>query len=105
MREELTPVAGQLGVLSEDREDRGGTHWHQDLRLHCPDFSFEPWIARANLHSARLLVQAALAALFELEVLYGICHVHEITIDTGLHKRSVEEFAGGPNEGFPLLIF
>jgi hypothetical protein len=53
-----------------------------------------------------LLVDAALSALLELEVLDGVGDVDAAPVDAGVRHRPLQELAGGPHErpALPVLL-
>jgi hypothetical protein len=57
--------------------------------------------ARGDFRVGRLLVQAALAAQLEFEMLNGVGDIYEPAIDPGFFERAVEQFASGPDERTP----
>jgi len=59
-----------------------------------------------DLAWCRFLVDAALAALLELEVLDGIGDVDAVPIDAGLRHRPLQELAGRSHErpALPVLL-
>src|SRR4051812_8948287 len=80
---------------------------HGELRLDQVELLVEPPAARFDLVVVRLLVDAALAARLELEVLHGIRDIDARAIDAGFGKRAVEHLPGRTHEwlaGQVLLI-
>ena len=77
---------------------KGGSH-----RL---DLALQPGLAGEHLLVVGLLVDAALAAQLELEVLDRIGDVDAAAIDAGLDQRAVEQLAGGADErpSLPVLL-
>src|SRR5437870_4025876 len=83
MIEEMPALLHQLVLFANDAACGGrpeaDNRLGPDDRQLCP----EPRLAGIDFRVRRLLMDAAFAALFELEVLHRIRDVHVIAIDTG----------------------
>ena len=73
----------------------------EHLRMHDGELGLPPLPARSHLGGIRLLVDAHLAASFELEVLHRVRHVDLRAIDARVLERLVEHLARGADEGWP----
>ena len=103
--EELAVLAEQTELGADDHPGRGGAEDPEHLRPDDFQLGLEPRPARGDLRRARRLVDAALAALGELEVLHGVRDVHVLTVQSDLDQRPVEHLAGRTDEGRALAIF
>lgn len=73
--------------------------------FHQRDFSFQPGPARLQFSAIRLLVNAPLAAFFELEVFDGIRNVDCRSIDACVVEGPIEKAASRSDEGLTLAVF
>src|SRR6185312_8516404 len=79
-----------------ERDDQG--------RLDELPFERKPHMAPFDLVGVRPLVQAALAAWLEFEMLDGIGDEDLVAVDAGFVERLREKPASRPDEGTPLPI-
>jgi hypothetical protein len=91
--------------FARERQNRCRPEGYYEFRVYKSQFLVQPPPVVCDLACRRLLVDAALAALLELEVLDGIGDVDAVALDASFRHRPVEELAGGSNEGFPLVVF
>src|SRR4051794_22156366 len=89
---------------SEQRLSGGRAERHQPPRADQLDLRVEPGHARVDLALARRLVDAALAALLEFEVLDHVGHVDLRARDAGFLERAVELAAGRADERPPFAV-
>src|SRR3954468_13887776 len=88
----------ELEALAEQRLARRGAEQEQRGRLDHVELGSQPRHAGVDLALARLLMDAALAALLELEVLDDVGDVDVGPVDADRLERLVELAAGGPDE-------
>ncbi len=86
-------------------QDRRGAERDDELGVHEFQLLVEPPAIVPDLACRRLLVDAALAALLELEVLDGVGDVDAVPIDAGVRHRPLQELAGGSHEWPALPVF
>ena len=89
---------GEPEALAEQRLGRGRAEQEQRARLDDVELGPQPRQAGVDLALARLLVDAALAALLELEVLDDVGDVDVGAVDADRLQRLVELAARGPDE-------
>jgi len=81
---------------------RRGPQADEDSRPNQADLGEQPRKAGSDLPGARLLVDAPLALLLELEVLDRVGDVDLGPVDPGLGQGAVEQLAGrAPTKGLP----
>src|SRR5688572_27117056 len=83
---------------SEQTARRGRAERHGNLRPYDRALLVEPPFAALDLVGVRLLVQSALAARRELEVLHGIGDEGLSARNAGIGERAIEQFSGRPDE-------
>src|SRR5205085_11317108 len=88
-------------VLARHGKDGGAPEGDDELRLDQLQLLLEPPAVMLDLAGRRLLVDALLAALLELEVLHRVRNVHFLALQARILERAVEEASGWPNEGAP----
>src|SRR5262249_48718637 len=91
-------------LRTDDGEQRGGAEADDDPRLDDLAFRVEPGMAGARLTDGRLLVNAPLAALLELEVLDRVGDVDARAIDAGIRERAIEQLPSRADERPALPI-
>lgn len=103
-RDPATALAGQAESAAEHdlRGDRAQAH--DVARAHALQLALQPLQAGRHFRRVCALVQAALAAQLELEVLDHVGHVHRAPIDADLGQHLVEQMAGRADERAPLTI-
>ncbi len=84
---------------------RGGAEADDQGRFNGFEFSIKPGTAGGDFAGAGLLVDATLAAGLPFEMLDGISDVDLLAVDACLDETSVEEMAGGTDEGVALEVF
>jgi len=107
MFEEVSAVLQYTVPVAEHGLKGGGAEADQDLRSKSLQFGLEPGSACNHLGGGWLLVYAAFAALFELEVLYRVGDVNVGSVDAGIGERTVQESTRRPDErpaGAVLLV-
>src|SRR5580765_1049690 len=104
-RLEAAPVLRDPELVAEDRASRRRTEADEHVRLDRGELGFEPRPARVELRCARRLVDPALAALLELEVLDRVGDVDLFALQPGFGQRPVEHLARRPDERRSLKIF
>ena len=105
--EQLAAVLREAERTPHQRLCRGGAEQHERLRLDHAQLLLQPRAAGVDLEALRGLVDAAAAALLELEVLDGVRHVGLVARDAGRLEPLVELPAGRPHErlaGEVLLV-
>ena len=104
----LQPVAA-LGHhrhrAADQRAGRGGSQRHERLGLHERDLVVQPVQAGRGFALGRGLVDAALAAQLELEMLDGVGDEHLLARNAGRFQRAGQQLAGRPDEGMALQVF
>src|SRR5256886_2673102 len=95
---EAAAVPQQPEVGAEDRARRRRAEAHEHLGLDRRDLRLHPRAAGRELAEARRLVDAALAALDELEVLDRVRHVEALAAEAHLGQRPVEHLARRTDE-------
>ncbi len=101
----LPALFGHPIVSSENRLRRGSAETDHDFRPDCRKFRLKPRPARPPLGNARLLVNAALAPLFEFKMLDGVSDVNSGPVDTRLFQCPIEQAAGRSHERASRSIF
>jgi hypothetical protein len=86
-------------------QDRRGAERDDEPGVHEFQLLIQPPPVVLDLACRRLLVDAALSALLELEVLDGIGDVDAASVDAGIRHRPLQELAGGSNERPALPVF
>ena len=86
---------------SDQAARRGRAERHDHLRLHDRALLIEPPLAALDLVGVRLLVQPALAARLELEVLHRIGDEGLVARNAGIGERPIEQLPAGPTNGLP----
>jgi len=86
-------------------QDRGGPECDHELGVHEFQLPVQPPAVVPDLACRRLLVDAALSALLELEVLDGIGDVDVASVEAGVRHRPLQELAGGAHERPALPVF
>ena len=92
---------------AEQAARRARAERHDQLRLHDRALLLEPPFAALDLVGVRLLVQTALAARLELEMLHGIGDKCLSARNAGVGERAIEQSSGRPDErlaGEVLLV-
>ncbi len=95
----LSAVTEDPNVATEERLRGSGAEADDNFRLHVFDFGFKPGAARRDVCAARRFMNAALASLFKIEVLHGVCYVHFTAIDARVDQSLIEQLAGRAYEG------
>ena len=92
--------------LAGEGQDRRGAERDHELGVHELQLLFQPPAVVLDLACRRFLVDAALSALLELEVLDGIGDVNAVSVDAGLRHRPLQELAGRSHErpALPVLL-
>ena len=93
---------GDLDVLAGQRARRGGAERDDEPGLDQVQFEIEPPAAMFDLVAVRLLVDAALAARLEFEMLHGIGDVDALAVDAGLGTAWSNIWPAGPTKGRPV---
>lgn len=101
----LSAALGDAKVAAEESLRGGRSKRDDHLGLDHLHFLIEPWAARGNLHSVRLLMDSAFAARFPFEMLYGISYIDIIAVDACSREGFVEDFSGRPYKRSSLQIF
>jgi hypothetical protein len=90
---------------SENPLSRGCAQAYNDLGLYGLDLRLEPRPTRFDFRGTGLLMNAPLAALFELEMFDDVGDIDISSRNAGLFESAVQKLSGGPNEGVALQIF
>ncbi len=105
-RSKTRPRCFRTGRGAAEHRLRGaGAKHDDDLWRDQREFAFEPRRAGANFADIRLLVQAALAARLEFEVLHRIGDVGAAAVEAGFRQRAIEKLARRPDERAAGEIF
>src|SRR5262245_24535139 len=72
MRHEIPALLGKPVGAAQHSLGSSGAQAHHHYRFDYGHLGFEPWIAGGDFRRGRFLVDAPLAALLKLEVLYRI---------------------------------
>ena len=88
----------------EQRQRRGGTEADDGLRAHTLDLARQPRAACLHVRGLGVAVQALLAAPFEAEMLDCVGQVQRASLDSELGQRTVQQLAGGTDEGTPRQV-
>src|SRR6185295_19915668 len=83
----------------------GGAETDEDVRMGGGDLGVEPGAAGGDLARVGLLVDAALAAGFPLEVLDDVGDVDAAAVDARLGQCAIEQAAGRTDEGTTREVF
>src|SRR5262249_24004160 len=102
---ELAAVARDPELVAENHLRGGGTEADEHVRLDQRQLRFEPRAAGAEFRSPRRLVDAALAALLDLEVLDGVGDVELLARQTGFGERLLQHLTRRPDERRTLPVF
>ena len=94
----------QTELGAEQRLRCGSTETHDEFWVDHGDLFFEPRVTGADLSGVRPLVDPALPAHLEAEMIHGVRDVHRRTIDPNPFERVIEDAARGPHEGMPGLV-
>ena len=86
--------------LAEDGTRSGRTQRNDQLRFDHLELALQPVTACGDLHFIRFLVNTALAARLELEMLDCVRYVSQLAVDAGFDERSIEHLAGRPDKRF-----
>src|SRR6187402_2924120 len=90
---------------AQERTRRGSAKRHDQFRRDELDLGIEPSRTGIDFLGGRSLVQSALAARLELEMLHGVGDVGARTFNSSLRKRPIEELPSGPHERSPDQVF
>ena len=92
--------------FSGESQDRCRAERDHDPWMHESQLLLQPPSVVLDLACRRLLVDAALSALLELEVLDGIGDVDPMSIDPGIRHRPIEQLARRSHErpALPILL-
>ncbi len=104
-RREAAAVLRDPEGVTEDRAGGGGAEADQDVRMDRRQLGFEPRAAGRQLGRSRRLVDPALAALLELEVLDRVGDVDSLAVEADLGQRPVEHLAGRADERRAMPVF
>ena len=99
------PVFGDAEGRTEEGLRGGGSQADDQAGPNGLHFGVQPGAAGGDFAGAGLLMNAALAARFPLEVLDGVGDISRVTIDAGLLQAAVEETAGGTNKRVAFDVF
>src|SRR4051794_21597000 len=105
---EINAMAAHLGNrhrLPTERLCCGRAERHDDLGFDQGDFLVQPPSAGLDLASIRFLMDSALAARLEFEMLHRIGDIDVRAVDAGFFERRVEHFAGRADERLAAQIF
>src|SRR6266705_6694260 len=102
--EEPAAVPEQAEIGGDDRARRRRAEADEHLGLDRRDLGLHPGAAGRQLAQARRLVDAALAALDELEVLDRVRDVEPLPVQAHLDQRAVEHLARRADERRALQI-
>ena len=91
--------------FSGECQDRRRTERDHKFWVHKPQFLVQPPSVVLDLACCWFLVDAALPALLEFEVLDCIGDIDVAALDAGFRHSAVEELAGGSHEGPALPVF
>src|SRR5437660_1507121 len=82
-------------IISEQRLGSGRTQAHENTRLQQANLRIEPGAARLNFGRARLLVNSPLPPFIgrPLEVLYDICYVDFVAVDSCQAQSLIQYFS------------
>src|SRR2546428_8079897 len=97
-------VPEQAEIGSDDRARRRRAEADEHLGLASRDLGINPGAAGRELAKTRRLVDAALAALDELEVLDRVRDIEPLAVQAHLDQRAVEHLARRANERRALQI-
>jgi hypothetical protein len=105
--QENSTLARDPKILTQERLCCARSKANQHFRPHNLQLSIKPRTAGFDFRLARLLVDAALAALScdPLEMLNNIGDEHLRTVDSNFDQCFVEQFSGRPNKGMANLVF
>ena len=104
-REPLAALAHHRDRAPEQRAGGRRAECDHGRGLHQRDLAFEPVQAGSGFALRRRLVDAALAAQLELEVLDRVGQVERIARPAELRESTVEKLAGGPDERAAMQVF
>src|SRR3954454_12232920 len=102
--ERLAAGLGDLDVAPHERLRRHRTETDEHARLDHGELGLQPRAAGVDVLRARALMDAALAALLEVEVLDRVGDVDERAVDPGLDERLVEDPARRADERMTLAV-
>src|SRR5205807_1798460 len=104
-RREVAAVLRDPELVAEDRAGRRSAEADEYLRLDQAQLGFEPRTTGLELVRPWRLVDPALAALLELEVLDGVGDVDLLALEPRVGQGLVEHLAGRTDERRALAIF
>src|SRR5579872_520615 len=104
---ESATISRDTKIFAQQRLRRACAQANQNLRSYNLQFRVKPGAACFNFRMARLLVNAALAALrgYPLEMLHYICDVDIRAIDSYFGKHLIQQPSGGSNERMTGSVF
>ena len=105
MIKEPAAIPQYAPLLAEYRLQGCRAKADRDLRMNSGKLCFQPWTTGRDFRVGRLLVNAPLAPLFKLKVLYRVRDVYLGTVDLRGLKPTIEYAAGRSDERFPREIF
>ena len=97
-------VLGEAEVVAQQGLRGHRAQAHDQLRAYGDDLCAEPGPARLDVAHLGRLVDPALTALLEPEVLDGVRHVHRRPVDAGLVHRLLQQSAGRTDERDALAV-
>ena len=105
MVEEPAAILQYAPLLAEYRLQGRGAKADRNLRMNGGKLCLQPWTAGRDFRVRRLLVNAPLAPLFELEVLHRVRDVHLGTVDVRRFEPTVQNASCRSDERFAGEIF
>src|SRR5690606_33645276 len=100
----LPALAGEAEARSEQRLRRHRAQRDDDVRGDPVELGSQPGPAGRLLGGVGALVQPALAARLELEVLDGVRQVKRLRIQARLDQCLAQQLSGGADEGFAFEV-
>src|SRR5947199_2336107 len=104
-RREVAAILRDPERVAEDRAGRRGAEADENLRLDQGQLGVEPRTTSLELVRPWRLMDSALAALLELEVLDRVGDVELLALETRFGQRLVKHLAGRTDEWRALPIF
>ena len=103
--DDMAAILFDSGRFAEDGARAGRAERDDEVGFDRSQLSLEPLIAGRDFHLVRLLVNAPLAARFELEMLHCIRDVSELTVDSGFLERAIEHTTRRSDERLAREVF
>src|SRR5581483_136247 len=105
VRKKLTAIDRDAEVTAQERLRSGRAKADHKLRSHYLQFGFEPRPAGGNLDCVRFGMNAALAALRPLEVLYGISDVNFFAVQARFFHCFAQQASGRTDKRVAFAVF